>query len=52
MTTVHTNRESVERLYTEAARVQPDKAALAAMIGEAFLNGMAAQQQLDKPTQA
>ena len=38
--------KAVSRLYAAAPQAQPSKAALAALIAEAFVNGMTAQECL------
>ena len=40
------NLEAAARLYSEAANAQSSKTALAAMIAEAFVNGMTAQERM------
>ena len=40
---------AAERLQAVAASVSPDKAVLAAMVTEAFVNGMTAQERLSAP---
>ena len=47
MKSVHTTeRTALARLYAAASQAQPNKAALAALITEAFVNGMTAQEAL------
>lgn len=52
MNTVYTtdSLSAVAQLYSEAASVPPSKTAVAAMVTEAFINGMTARDMLAAPS--